>query len=313
MRVSSEEKRAAVPYNLLAVLGPTASGKTRLAVQLAEKLGSEIISADSRQVYRGLDIGAGKDLAEYGETPYHLIDIVDPGYEFSVFDFQRHFYECFAEIHNRNRLPIMAGGSALYVDAVLSSYELEPVPLDHAFRQSIAATSDKELAAQLLALKPALHNTTDLVERERIIRALEIARYQPQPRSDKPMIHPFILAIRWDRPQLRQRITERLKQRLTDGLIDEVAELQRNGLPWETLHFYGLEYRYVALYLQGQINNKNDLFQKLNAAIHQFAKKQDTWLRRLERKGHPIHWIDGGTATLELALAALESSHLANP
>ena len=294
-------------FNLLVVLGPTASGKTSLAVKLAQQLQGEVLSADSRQVYRGLDLGSGKDLDEYQDVPYHLIDIVDTDYEYNIFDFQRHFVEAFELVNQRNKLPILAGGSALYVDAILKGYRLVEVPENPLLRAELALLSDTQLVDYLLALKPEQHNTTDLIERPRIIRAIEIAKGEQEAATSLPpfpKITPFIVAIKWDRAVLRKRVTARLIERFDQGLIEEVKNLQANGTPWQTLDFYGLEYRFVGQYLQGKLS-RNDMFQKLNSAIHQFAKKQDTWLRRLERNGFKIHWLDGEQDTLPQALAAI--------
>lgn len=296
-----------IAFNLLVVLGCTASGKTKLAVELAKQLNGEVISADSRQVYRGLDIGSGKDLEEYQDVPYHLIDIVDPGYEFNIFDFQRHFVQAFDDINQRNKLPVLAGGSALYVDSILKGYRLVEVPKNDSLRAELAPLSDQALVDKLLTLKPQQHNSTDLTERARTIRAIEIAIGEQAADASLPPfpeIKPFILGIEWQRSEVRERITMRLKQRLAQGLVEEVERLNNQGVSWQTLEFYGLEYRFVAQYLQGQIT-KNDLFQKLNSAIHQFAKKQETWLRRLQKNGFEIHWLDGKQDTFAQAMAVL--------
>lgn len=289
----------------IVVLGPTASGKTRLGVALARELNGEIISADSRQVYRGMDIGTGKDLEEYGEVPYHLIDIVEPGEDFNVFLFQKLCFAVMNEIRARNLLPVIVGGTGLYLDAVLRRYRMVEVPELPELRREIAPLSPEELAARLLAVNPRLHNTTDLLDRDRLLRAIEIAEYEkshdPEP---LPEIRPLIFGVRWERSILRQRITARLKERLDAGLIEEVAELHRQGVPYETLEFYGLEYRFVARHLKGELN-RNDLFQKLNSAIHDFAKRQDSWFRRMERQGTEIHWLDGAGEPLREALRIL--------
>jgi tRNA dimethylallyltransferase len=293
--------------NLLVILGATASGKTKLAVELARQLNGEIISADSRQVYRGLDIGSGKDLEEYEEIPHHLIDIVDPGYEYNIFDFQRDFIDAFATINNAKKLPIMAGGSALYVDSIIKGYRLIEVPENESLRAELAEQSHDELVARLMTLKPKLHNTTDTVERARLVRAIEIAEGEQNPSlalTPMPSLDPVIMAIQWPREVIRNRITERLKARMKQGLIEEVEQLHQQGVSWDTLYFYGLEYRFIAQYLQGNLS-KNDCFQKLNAAIHQFSKKQDTWLRRLARNGSEIHWIDGSKNNLKQAMQHL--------
>ena len=294
-------------FNMLVVLGSTASGKTKLAVELARMLNGEIISADSRQVYRGLDIGSGKDLEEYQEIKHHLIDIVDPGYEYNIFDFQRNVIQAFEQITENEKLAIMAGGSALYVDAILKGYRLIEVPENKELRATLATLTHQQLTEKLLQLKPNLHNTTDLIDRDRLVRAIEIAQGEqnaPETACDFPNFKPLVFAIKWPREVIRQRITLRLKDRMEQGLIEEVVQLHAQGVSWETLYFYGLEYRFIAQHLQGQLS-KNDCFQKLNSAIHQFSKKQDTWLRRLERNGTNIHWLEGGKALLPQAMAVI--------
>lgn len=281
--------------NLIVVLGPTASGKTKLAVQLASHLDGEIISADSRQLYRGLDIGSGKDLHEYGQIRYHLIDIVDPGYEFNLFEYQQVFFEVFAAIRSRHKLPLLCGGTGLYLDAVLKGYRLVEVAENPHLRQQLARLSQQQLVQRLQNSRSRLHNRTDLEDRSRLIRAIEIAEGEAAPRTrlpSLPPLYPLLFGLRFSRDELRQRITERLKKRLDEGMIEEVQELHRQGLSYETLEFYGLEYRYVAQFISGKLN-RNDMFQKLNSAIHQFAKRQQTWFRRMERNGATIHWLDG--------------------
>lgn len=296
--------------NLLVILGATATGKTRLAVGAARALNGEIISADSRQVFRRMDIGTGKDLAEYGAVPYHLIDILDPGAEFSVFDFQRAFRIAFDEIRQRGRLPVLAGGTGLYLDAVLRGYHLVEVPENPDLRRALSGLDLMELRARLLALKPAQHNTTDLNERERLVRAIEIALGEQAARGavlPLPVLQPLVFGVRWERPALRQRIAERLRQRLEQGLIEEVQDLHRSGLDWQRLERYGLEYRLVAEFLQERLS-REDLIRQLTTAIQQFAKRQETWFRRMERQGVEIHWLDGaGDALVEL-LAAWQSA-----
>jgi len=296
-------------FNLLVILGSTASGKTKLAVELATLLDGEVLSADSRQVYKGLDIGSGKDLEEYQNIPYHLIDIVEPGYEYNIFDFQRDFISAFEDVSNRKKLPILAGGSALYVDSIIKGYRLIEVLENAQLRAELAPQTHEALIERLKSLKPNLHNTTDLVDRDRLTRAIEIAEGEksaPENSTYFPEITPFIMAIQWQREVVRKRITHRLKERMEQGLIEEVEQLHKQGVSWDTLNFYGLEYRFIAQYLQGQVN-KNDMFQKLNAAIHQFSKKQDTWLRRLERQGKKIHWLDGTQSTFEQAMKHLST------
>jgi tRNA dimethylallyltransferase len=292
-------------FDTLVILGPTASGKTRLGVGIAREVGGEIISADSRQVFLGMDIGTGKDLEEYGGIPHHLIDILDPGEEFNVFRFQRLCFAAMEEIRSRGSLPVIVGGTGLYLDAVLRGYRMVEAPEDRKLRDGLAALSAEDLASRLLSLTPRLHNTTDLLDRERMLRAVEIAEYErthePEP---LPEIRPIVFGVRWERSILRRRITDRLKARLDAGLIDEVERLHREGVAYETLEFYGLEYRFVARFLKGELN-RNDLFQKLNSAIHDFAKRQETWFRRMERQGIGIHWLDGAGEPLEDAMRIL--------
>jgi tRNA dimethylallyltransferase len=296
-------------YNLLVVLGPTASGKTALGVGLAHALGGAVISADSRQVYQGLDIGSGKDLDEYvvdGEAvPYHCIDITTLKTEFSVFHYQRAFFEAFASLGDQ--AAVVVGGTGLYLEAVLKGYRMVEVPEDLAQRASLESLSDVELAGELLRHKPKQHNTTDLKSRDRAIRAIEIALFeQGHPPEATPEVRPLVLGALRERKVLRQRIDLRLRERLEAGMIEEVAGLHEQGHDWERLERLGLEYRFIAQFLQGQIKNRNDLRQKLGAAIHQFAKRQDTWFRRMERNGLDIQWIP--RADLPSALALLEST-----
>ncbi len=285
--------------DIIVIVGPTASGKTKLGAMLAHELGGEIISADSRQVYRGMDIGTGKDLDEYlvdgRRVPYHMIDVVDPSHEFSVFEFRKRFFPIFEEMRNRGALPIMVGGTGLYIESVLAGYRMVEVPFDESLRRELEHLDMPSLVARLKSLNVRLHNTTDIKDRERVIRAIEIAQYSAEVRKDDervPVVRPLVVGVRWDRTTLRRRITERLARRLEGGLIEEVERLHASGLGWDKLHFFGLEYRYVALYLQGKLN-RNDMFQKLNSAIHRFAKRQETWFRRMERRGIAIRWIEG--------------------
>ncbi len=296
---------AADSPNLLVILGPTASGKTRLAVAAARALNGEIISADSRQVFRRMDIGTGKDLEEYGEIPYHLIDILEPGEEFSVFDFQRHFTEAFNLVTSRGRLPVLAGGTGLYLDSVLRGYRMVTAPENPELRRELEELSLDQLRERLLALVPEQHNTTDLLEKERLVRAIEIALHQEGRGSaeviDLPELRPLVFGIRIEREIVRRRITERLKSRLSGGMIDEVRRLLADGVPIARLESYGLEYRFVSRYLSGEMN-RNDMFQKLNSAIHDFAKRQDSWFRKMEKHGVEIIWLDASADPLEKLL-----------
>lgn len=296
--------------DVLTILGSTASGKTRLAVALAERLGGEIISADSRQVFRGMDIGSGKDLHEYGRVPYHLIDILDAGGEFSVFDFQRRFLGAYEDVAKRRALPILCGGSGMYLDAVLRGYRMVEVSRNDALRDVLAKKTDVELVDELRRLKPDLHNSTDLLDRERTVRAIEIARGEIEQctvSEPLPRLWSTVIGIRWERDALRRRITDRLRERLDNGLIEEVERLHEGGIAWERLDYYGLEYRYVGWYLRGDMD-KNDMFQRLNAAIHTFAKRQGNWFRRMERHGVAINWIDGDGDQSAQAMKIVHSS-----
>jgi len=290
--------------NLLVILGATASGKTRLGVRLAAKFGGEIVSADSRQVYRGLNLGAGKDLDEYQvdgvPVPYHLIDIVDLEHEFNVFEFQRRFYEVFESLESRGVLPVVVGGTGLYVEAVLKGYRMVEAPENPVLRAELASLSQEARVERLMSLKGRLHNTTDLTEPDRLIRAIEIAEYsrdhEPPP---APRLRPIVMGTEWDRAELRRRIGIRLRQRFDLGMIHEVEGLHARGIPWERLERLGLEYGLIAEYLQGKIFDFDELFDKLYVAICQFAKRQLTWFRRMERNGTDIAWIpraDAGCA-----------------
>jgi tRNA dimethylallyltransferase len=286
-------------YNLLIVLGPTASGKTELAVRLAERISGEILSADSRQVYRGLDIGTGKDLAEYSRggtvVPYHLIDILSPDDEFCVFAYQEHFDRCFKSIMERERVPIMVGGTGLYLDAVVRDYRMPAVPENRELREELEAEEMESLRRRLLSLSGEPHNSTDLLERNRLTRAIEIADFtlhHPDAIRSRIPVAPLVLGIRWERDVLRRRITERLASRMEEGMIEEVLRLRQQGISWERLDSFGLEYRYIARFLQGRMGSE-EMFCKLNTSIHQYAKRQETWFRRMEKQGIKIWWIDG--------------------
>jgi len=299
--------RLKINYNLITVLGPTATGKTSFAVSLANELGNcEIISGDSRQVYRGMDIGTGKDLKDFTinekvKINYHIIDIVDPGYEYNVYEYKKDFKKVFVELTNKEKkvLPILCGGSGLYLEAVLDNYELIDVPVNKEFRDNLKEKEDDELISIFKSYKIDLHNTTDVLYRKRLIRAIEIAEFYSKKNKvenildDSLDIKPIIFGILFDRKIVRERITIRLKERLKTGMIEEVESLLKSGVTKEKLVYYGLEYKFISQYLDGDFNY-NDMFQKLNSAIHQFSKRQATWFRRMERNGFKINWIDGG-------------------
>jgi tRNA dimethylallyltransferase len=297
------------PIDLLVILGATAGGKTGLAVAAARRCNGEIISADSRQVYRGMDLGTGKDLAEYGDIPYHLIDIAEPGSEYNVYQFQQDCFSALEDIRARGRTPLICGGTGLYLDAVLQGYRLIKIAENPQLRDELSRSSEQQLRDKLLSLKPEQHNLTDLVERDRLLRAIEIAVGERQNAKQPPLpaLRPIIFGLRWPRPVLRQRIALRLQQRLAAGMIEEVARLHASGTSWQSLEFYGLEYRLIAQHLQGQLSY-NDMKQKLQSAIGQFAKRQDTWFRRMERRGTPIIWLDGERQPLEQLLAHLQQA-----
>jgi tRNA dimethylallyltransferase len=286
------------PYNLITILGPTASGKTSVAAHLARRLNGEIISADSRQVYRGMDLGTGKDIADYlvngVEIPYHLIDIVDAGYEYNVFEYQRDFIKAFTDIHSRNKFPVVCGGSGLYIEAVLKGYKLINVPVNEELREKLTGKNLEELSSILKTYK-TLHNVSDVDTVKRAIRAIEIQEYYSRnPETDMPFpeINSLIVGVKFDRDIRRQRISERLKTRLNEGMINEVKNLIEAGVKPETLVYYGLEYKYLTQYLIGKISF-DEMFCQLETAIHQFAKRQMTWFRHMEKSGFTIHWLDG--------------------
>ena len=284
-------------YDLVTILGLTASGKTPLAVALAYRLDAEIISGDSRQVYRRMDLGTGKDLADYvvdgKRIPYHLIDIVEPGYKYNVFEFQRDFLQAYDDIRQRGVLPILCGGTGMYIESVLKGYKLLPVPENPELRASLADKSLDELTTILAGYKK-LHNSTDVDTVKRAIRAIEIEEYyrqQPVSAREFPAINSLVIGVDIDRDLRRTKITRRLKQRLDEGMVDEVRALLDAGIPAEDLIYYGLEYKYLTLYAVGQLTY-DEMFHQLEIAIHQFAKRQMTWFRGMERRGFNIHWID---------------------
>jgi len=283
--------------DLITILGVTATGKTKLAVELTGILDGEIISADSRQVYKGMDIGSGKDLAEYTfngkPVDYHLIDIVDPGYEYNVYEFNRDFYKIYNDIIARGKMPIMCGGSGLYLDSIISGYELKKVPVNKFLRKNLEEFNDEELISKLKSYGP-LHNVTDIRDRERLVRAIEIAEFERQnsEEEEREPVNSINFGIKFDRETIRNRITDRLHERMENGLIKEVEGLLDGGLTPEQLMFYGLEYKYITMHITGELGF-DEMFAQLNIAIHQYAKKQMTWYRRMEKKGVKIHWIDG--------------------
>jgi len=283
---------------MLVILGPTASGKTALAARLAYDLDGEVISADSRQVYRGMDIGTGKDCGDYlvkgKKVPVHLIDIVDPGYEYNVFEYQQDFIKVYHDITGRGKTPILCGGSGMYLEAILKGYDLKTIEPEPAFKESLKLKTDEELKEMLLSLR-ATHNTTDLIDRERVIKAIEIAAISDRDKKHQdelPALNPILFGIRFERETLRNRITDRLKNRLQNGMIEEVQALLDKGLTPDQLKFYGLEYRFITMFLKKELDYQK-MLTLLNTAIHQFAKRQMTWFRRMERNGFTIHWIDG--------------------
>ncbi len=303
---------------MITILGPTASGKTPLAAALAQQINGEIISADSRQVYRRMDIGTGKDLADYtvhgsgsmvqGSSltinqepltiPYHLIDICEPGTKYNLFQYQQDFFDAYQDIIGRGKTPILCGGTGLYIEAVLKGYQLSPVPQNPELRARLEGKTLEELTQMLVELKQkngsTMHNTTDVDSCQRAIRAIEIEEYNlhtPTPKRELPPIDSLIVGVNIDREARREKITRRLKARLEEGMIEEVRGLLAEGIPAEDLIYYGLEYKFVTEYLVGKMTY-DEMFQRLEIAIHQFAKRQMTWFRGMERRGFTIHWID---------------------
>lgn len=291
-------------YDLIAILGPTASGKTPFAASLAYRLDSEVISADSRQVYRGMDIGTGKDLADYTvqgrNIPYHLIDIAEPGYKYNVYEYQQDFLKAYKSIRERGKLPIVCGGTGMYLEAVLKGYKLIEVPQNPELRARLADKTTEELALILSGYK-SLHNKTDVDTVKRAIRAIEIEEYYAGDKASHrefPDINGLIIGINIDRELRREKITKRLSQRLKEGMVEEVESLLKNGITPEDLIYYGLEYKYVTLYVSGRLTYE-EMFSQLETAIHQFAKRQMTWFRGMERRGFTIHWLDAGSTPEE--------------
>lgn len=284
-------------YDLIAILGPTASGKTPFAAHLAARLDTEIISADSRQVYRSMDLGTGKDLEDYTvegkQIPYHLIDIAEPGSKYNVFEYQHDFLKAYEAIKAKGRLPIACGGTGLYLESVLKGYRLIPVPENPELRARLEGKSLEEMTIMLARYKK-LHNTTDVDTVKRAIRAIEIEEYYAHTPVDKrefPKLHSLIIGVDINRNLRREKISRRLRQRLDDGMVEEVKQLLERGIAPEDLIYYGLEYKFLTLYVTGQMSYE-DMVSGLETAIHQFAKRQMTWFRGMERRGFTIHWMD---------------------
>jgi tRNA dimethylallyltransferase len=285
-------------YDLLVVTGPTASGKTSLAATIASRIGGEIISADSRQVYRGMNLGTGKDYDDYIvdglRVPCHLVDIAEPGYKYNVFEYQRDFRNVYSDLKTRNVFPVVCGGSGMYADSIITGYKMFEVPPDSGLRIELEKKSMEELREILLTFKN-LHNVSDLDSKKRIIRAIEIEHSstgKEKSASGFPEVKALLVGIMFDRDTRRRRITERLIQRLNSGMIEEVKSLIDQGISTETLIYYGLEYKFITYYLTGKLSYV-EMVHDLEIAIHQFAKRQMTWFRGMEKKGITINWIDG--------------------
>lgn len=284
-------------YDLIAILGPTASGKTQFAAALASRLDTEIISADSRQIYKEMNLGTGKDLADYTvngkQIPYHLIDIAEPGYKYNVFEYQRDFLKAYETVRLKGKLPIMCGGTGMYLESVLKGYRLLPVPENSELRARLNGKSLDELT-EILKQYKTLHNTTDVDTAKRAIRAIEIEEYYAHTPVDErafPQLNSLIVGIDIDRELRREKITRRLQQRLEEGMVEEVRDLIKKGIKPEDLIYYGLEYKYLTLYVIGELTYEQ-MFHDLEIAIHQFAKRQMTWFRGMERRGFTIHWMN---------------------
>lgn len=303
-------------YDSVCVLGPTACGKTALAVRLAYELGGAVLSADCRQVYRGLDLGSGKDLGEYeweegGRrvcVDAYLIDIVSLDEEYNLFSFQRDFLRVFADLRSQGRIPVIAGGTGLYLDAVIRGYDMHEITPDEALRAELAGLSLEELQARYLRLNPHPHNTTDLLERPRLVRAIEIALHSRgkalhRGLSESKAVRPLILGTSFPRDELRRRIRIRLSERLKAGMIDEVRALHAQGVSWERLERLGLEYKILSVYLRGGYESEAHMEDELAKEIGRFAKRQETWFRRMERSGVEIHWLDPGSLEERIAQA----------
>ncbi|WP_296028143.1 tRNA (adenosine(37)-N6)-dimethylallyltransferase MiaA [uncultured Treponema sp.] len=303
--------------NCVVLLGPTAVGKTAIAVRLADKFGWDIISADSRQVYKGLDLGSGKDLSEYSingrQIPYHLIDIATLDSEYNVFCFQQDFYRTFNSLKSQGKFAFVAGGTGMYLDSVVRGYDLLTVPENLEQKNELEKKSLEELGAMLLSLKPELHNKSDLAIKERVVKALQIELFKASPEGIKarsellsrPKIEPLVIGTTLNRDELYKNIEIRLRQRIQEGMIEEVENLHKQ-FSWERLEKLGLEYRFVSFYLEGKINSKEEMENQLCASIRHFAKRQETWFRGMERKGVKIHWLPRETSKEARYLSAVE-------
>lgn len=287
-------------YNCIVVLGPTAVGKTSIGVALANHFDGEVISADSRQTYCKLDIGSGKDICEYQidgkKIPYHLIDIVSLPTEYNVYNYQQDFYKVFKDVISRGKMPVIVGGTGMYLDAIIRDYQLVILPDNEKLHQELLNTPLEELAARLLKEQPELHTKCDLLEKDRVIKALEIIEAKKNgvdsTSVDRPEIKPLIIGTTLERPQIWEHISIRLQERLDNGMLEEVQSIHDSGITWERLEKLGLEYRYCSLFLQGKIQSKQELFEKLFIAIRQFAKRQETWFRMMEKNGVKINWLE---------------------
>ena len=287
-------------YNCIVVLGPTAVGKTSIGVALANHFDGEVISADSRQTYCKLDIGSGKDICEYQidgkKIPYHLIDIVSLPTEYNVYNYQQDFYKVFKDVISRGKMPVIVGGTDMYLDAIIRDYQLVILPENEKLHQELLNTPLEELAARLLKEQPELHTKCDLLEKDRVIKALEIIEAKKNgvdsTSVDRPEIKPLIIGTTLERPQIWEHISIRLQERLDNGMLEEVQSIHDSGITWERLEKLGLEYRYCSLFLQGKIQSKQELFEKLFIAIRQFAKRQETWFRMMEKNGVKINWLE---------------------
>jgi tRNA dimethylallyltransferase len=300
-----------IKYDLITILGPTACGKTRFAAHLASRISGEIISADSRQVYRKMNLGTGKDYDDYivngKKIPYHLVDILEPGDKFNVYEFRKYFLKVYKEIKDRNNIPLLCGGSGMYIDAVTRGYKLIHVPQNIKLRKKLENKSLEELSGILASYKK-LHNITDTDTKKRAVRAIEIEEYyasHPESEDKYPGINNIFLGIKYDRITIKKRITGRLHERLKKGMVEEVRNLLKQGLNPEDLIYYGLEYKYITQYIEGDLDYTT-MVEKLNIAIQQFAKRQMTWFRKMEREGAIVNWFDGYMPVEENIMHAME-------